>query len=160
MARVAGRGLNSTDNLECEDTRSANFAIQWNLTLMALVGVAAIPQVVSRKTDNKTSKSDIVLAKTQTYDTKPENNSLVDYCVVIEWKCNPKEGADREGAHYAMQLKDAIDRSKFLVLTIARSHVEIFGLYWVENANKAQRVKLASYESLASCLKDWLPALI
>lgn len=162
MAKLAGRGLNTTDNLECEDSRSSQFVMQWNAMLLHLSGVMAVSQVVTRKDADSTCKSDVVLAKLQQDESHADFSTVVDFSVVIEWKCNWRDGADREGAHYAMQLKDATSRNKFLVLTVSSNRVEVFGLYWIAlcQDKKAKRVKLGMYCTLEDCLTEWLPALI
>ena len=70
-------------------------------------------------------KADVVLARVLKSGKADEGNIVGDCCVVIEWKCTPTEGAEREGSCYAMHLCDVTKRRKFLVLTVSDILVKV-----------------------------------
>ena len=169
MARLANNVQNDDETLS-EDARSSQFVMQWNAMLLNLTGVMAIAQLPTRKLNESISKADVVLSRVLQVGQHPAENLVDDFCVVIEWKCNETEGAEREGTCYALHLCKATKRRRYLVLTVSGTRVEVFGLYWINplepsqpgtpEREKAQLVKLDKADSLEIFLKKWLRPLV
>ena len=168
MVRLANNVQDDDETLS-EEARSSQFAMQWN-AMLNLTGVMAIAQLPTGKHNESISKADVVLARVLQVPQQPEENIVEDFCVVIEWKCNEIEGAEREGTCYALHLCKATKRRRYLVLTVSVSQVEVFGLYWINpkelrrvskpEPEKAQLVKLDEADNLEVFLKKWLRSLI
>jgi hypothetical protein len=91
------------------------------------------------------NKTDVVLAKAFLHEGSTKDNRVVDFSIVFEWNIPIKDGIDREGAMYALHLNDAIARNKFLIFTVAPGQFQVFGLYWVADEFRVQRVQLAEH---------------
>jgi hypothetical protein len=157
-ARMGELAVN-VDGTICEDARSSSFARSWNCNLMTKHNVQACPQFVAQKNGGSIKRSDVVFCKIEKAN---EDGTLgtTDYPAVVEWKNSIVEGADREGATYALLIQEALGRKRYLVFSVSPGKADVFGLYWKENEATATRVKLGEYDSVKACFEDWLEPIL